>query len=965
MTGLRWSKNSIRSRSGKKRGWGPVCALIALRNKAGYTPREGVYPAINDTTLSENPSPAKPSCLSLSLLLKSLAVFLAFTLFTSYHLHAQVVEIDVACAYSPTAVARAGGEENLQLQFATALLTANSIYENSRTEVRFRVCGFYKSSLDPIDLNSADVLDLLSWYSGFNDVRTFAASNGADLVAYIAKTTGYSAVAELPGQYSVYSDQAIWYTVLAHELAHNFGATHEDGLQFTGTNGLQYTTVMLMGYCGGTTIPYFTSSNLQFMGITLLGNTKSNCGMGSLVNGGENARKIAITAQSVYARRNRALPPPPIANGLTYRWSFNCTLGPLAPGTITLDSVSGVPAIIRGQGAVATGRGLYLPGFSTGNVAGDSISAYLDLPNKIISAFSNLTIEIWVNPVTARPGQRLFSFGRTTELGNAEPGEWVSSSEAPAPGLTTPAQEIALCLSTNTDLSRITFSVTHSNVTRNLNMLCDTPKGQTYQYVVTYEAGVGQWANNGGRFTIYRNGTPLGYLDVDFKLQDIQDVNNWIGRAQASSNYNAAIEVEEIRIYNRAISPAEVLSSWLAGPDALQPTTPYTSSELIADLRAADFNGLLWSNRTGKGDFIPTGKPVLVLNVSNTGIPGIYFNGSSDGFVGPIPPTSLLGDAPRTIEVWVYNPNLNTEETLVSWGERKSLRFNCAFNFGSSTSCGAATHGGDDVAWGGTPPKAGSWQYLVYIYSNQWVRIYVDGILRWQWKLNGPLSTTNKPINIGCQRNSNGTLSQFFSGFINSIRIHAGVLTPEQIAGNFLAGPIRNTPTIQTTLNPTPLISAVAGIPIRIQPGYTLPAWVTNSISYTLLNAPQGVSIDPETGLITWHPTIAQAGSTYYFAVSAITTNGTSLSATQWLAVTVCAPPQPRINRISFENGIAAIEIDAIPGIKYTIQASQNLTHWEDILRITPNSTPIRVTDTNAAKYNVRFYRILVGPYNP
>jgi hypothetical protein len=54
--------------------------------------------------------------------------------------------------------------------------------------------------------------------------------------------------------------------------------------------------------------------------------------------------------------------------------------------------------------------------------------------------------------------------------------------------------------------------------------------------------------------------------NVSGHLSDIDDRNAWIGR----SNYNDAdlnATVHEVRIYNAALSTAQVLSSYNAGPD--------------------------------------------------------------------------------------------------------------------------------------------------------------------------------------------------------------------------------------------------------------------------------------------------------------------------------------------------------------------------------------------------------------
>jgi len=68
-------------------------------------------------------------------------------------------------------------------------------------------------------------------------------------------------------------------------------------------------------------------------------------------------------------------------------------------------------------------------------------------------------------------------------------------------------------------------------------------------------------------------------------------------------------------------------------------------------------------------NFTNFGAPALVADVANTAIPGVFFNGSS-AYVGPRTAPDLDGASDRSIEVWVFNPAVADEETLVSWAHR-------------------------------------------------------------------------------------------------------------------------------------------------------------------------------------------------------------------------------------------------------------------------------------------------------
>lgn len=219
------------------------------------------------------------------------------------------------------------------------------------------------------------------------------------------------------------------------------------------------------------------------------------------------------------------------------------------------------------------------------------------------------------------------------------------------------------------------------------------------------------------------------------------------------------------------------------------------------DLRADNVGSGTWTNFGTLGNFTAVGSPTLNTNVGGTGIPGVAFSGFSDAFQGPNSVSDIDGASDRSIEVWAYNPSLADEEAMVSWGHRGVTRRNLAFNFGANSAWGAASHFNDDMAWSPVP-SANAWHHLVYTYSNSTATIYADGAVRAVRLLGGPLDTfTNEPINLGCQRETaNGTRVVFYSGYLNTVRVHGGVLTPDQVARNYSLGPVA----LPSTTTPPP-----------------------------------------------------------------------------------------------------------------------------------------------------------------
>ncbi len=247
---------------------------------------------------------------------------------------------------------------------------------------------------------------------------------------------------------------------------------------------------------------------------------------------------------------------------------------------------------------------------------------------------------------------------------------------------------------------------------------------------------------------------------------------------------------------------------------------------LVVDLRAADVSDDVntWENRATPGaddDFYATGAPVYTANVDGTGIAGVQFSrANGDSYSGPFTTEELHGGSDRSIEVWVYNPALDDEETLVAWGRRGGpAGSNMSFNYGANATYGAVGHwDSPDMGWSGNPPAA-QWHYLVYTYDGvNTAKVYANGIVRTTELITAGLNThPDLPIRIAAQSNTSGTdpdFGQSLSGYLALVRVHTGKLTDADVAGNFLYGPTLTPPgelqTVTVDVSATTLYGARA-----------------------------------------------------------------------------------------------------------------------------------------------------------
>lgn len=355
----------------------------------------------------------------------------------------------------------------------------------------------------------------------------------------------------------------------------------------------------------------------------------------------------------------------PAQAALVNHWSFNNAAGGAPTGTALTDSVSGSVALVRGNGATFSGTSLTLPGTTTGNQANATISAYVDLPNGIISGLTNLTVEIWATPLSSKNWQRLFDFGRTTQAGDGSgAGEWIGLS---APGATSASDGLMLSVQRAADINTQRMEAMLDGVAYTFNSALTTTTGAPHHYVLTYQSGVGAFPA-GGTITWYRDGAAVGSVEVPFALSQIEDVNNWLGRSQWSGDSNSNIAYNEVRIYDHAFNTAELAASYVAGPE-MGLRYRWSFNEASGSV----------ANGTVLNDLV-SDAPATVRGVGAT----------RDGTALTLPGTTTGNQAPATVSAYVDLPNaiLSGLEnvTVETWATPLGSRtFQRLFDFGNSS----------------------------------------------------------------------------------------------------------------------------------------------------------------------------------------------------------------------------------------------------------------------------------------
>jgi hypothetical protein len=221
---------------------------------------------------------------------------------------------------------------------------------------------------------------------------------------------------------------------------------------------------------------------------------------------------------------------------LVHRYSFGETNG--SPAVV--DSISGSNGVVYGARVFSNGV-MRLPGTD---------ADWVDLPNGMLSRLTNVSMELWFAWHGA--SSRGYVFQRIYDFGGSTGGE----------GTGGPTAAGFFCLIPRDGASEsLAFVV---GIGPNQPTYITAPpliEGTEYHVVVTYnpQANVSKLFVNG---VLRASGT------ASIALNQIVDFNNWIGRSNwADPACNGSYR--EFRIYDHALSDAEVAVNYTAGPETL------------------------------------------------------------------------------------------------------------------------------------------------------------------------------------------------------------------------------------------------------------------------------------------------------------------------------------------------------------------------------------------------------------
>jgi hypothetical protein len=222
---------------------------------------------------------------------------------------------------------------------------------------------------------------------------------------------------------------------------------------------------------------------------------------------------------------------------LVHRYSFDGT------GTLVTDSVGTAHGMV--VGAQLNGSGAVV-------LAGTTTDQFVDLPNGIIRQLVNATFEVWLTWTVAGGWQRIFDFGDSGATdggrGQAVTSFYLTPRAMIVPSF--PGPEVML----------VGFKRANQTSDLETHLLANQalPLGTMEHVVVVVD-------DTNNTMTLYHNGTLESSITFTDSLSLLNDVDNWLGRSQYTADSGLGGTIYEFRIYNVALSQADVQASFMAG----------------------------------------------------------------------------------------------------------------------------------------------------------------------------------------------------------------------------------------------------------------------------------------------------------------------------------------------------------------------------------------------------------------
>lgn len=221
-----------------------------------------------------------------------------------------------------------------------------------------------------------------------------------------------------------------------------------------------------------------------------------------------------------------------LLDALVHRYPFDDS-GSTAVDTVGSADMTVYTATLNGSGAL--------------ELAGTTSGHYAALPGQVLSSLSAATIETWVTWDGGSAWQRIFDFGSQTGSGGSAAGVSYVFLTPRSTG-TSPYLRAAYSLNGS------------ANETIALGDAA-LPTATLFHLAVVLDVDAGE-------FSLVLDGARVDTVPLTIEPSEIDDSHDWIGRSQFGADYGFDGKIFEFRIYDAALTDAQLALSFDAGPDA-------------------------------------------------------------------------------------------------------------------------------------------------------------------------------------------------------------------------------------------------------------------------------------------------------------------------------------------------------------------------------------------------------------
>ena len=215
-------------------------------------------------------------------------------------------------------------------------------------------------------------------------------------------------------------------------------------------------------------------------------------------------------------------PPPgsPLADALVLRYDFS------GSGDVVRDLAGERHARLLGGTTLSPDRTF---------INLDGVDDYVDIPNGVLSGLHSVTVIVWLSWRGGVCWQRVFDFG-VSDRGEDEVGDSVTS-----------------LFMTPKACGRETFTAMAEIESTQHPVAADQPlpTGYAMQVALVFDG-------DRQTFELYRDNERVGEAPAPFRLEQLTDTNNWLGRSQWAQDGFFFGAIGELRIYSRALSAREI-----------------------------------------------------------------------------------------------------------------------------------------------------------------------------------------------------------------------------------------------------------------------------------------------------------------------------------------------------------------------------------------------------------------------